>query len=125
MLEKLPFSDDLRMVPQYAGRHHETPDGAGYPRKLKSSELSIPEKILAVADIFEALTSADRPYKKDKKLSEVIEIMYMMKADGHIDPDIFDLLLHSGVYREYGKKFLKPEQIDDVDVLKYFSTEHV
>ena len=125
MLEKLPFSDDLRMVPQYAGRHHETPDGAGYPRKLKSSELSIPEKILAVADIFEALTSVDRPYKKDKKLSEVIEIMYIMKVDGHIDPDIFDLLLHSGVYREYGKKFLKPEQIDDVDVLKYFSTGDV
>ena len=125
MLEQLPFSEDLKKVSDYAGRHHETPDGTGYPRKLTSDELTIPEKILAVSDIFEALTSVDRPYKKDKTLSEVIDIMYLMKKAGHIDPDIFNLLLTAGVYKKYGKQFLKPEQIDEVDLSKYFSPESV
>ena len=119
MLEQLPFSNDLKNVPKYAGSHHETADGLGYPRKLTLDDLSIPERILAVSDIFEALTSVDRPYKKDKTLSEVVEIMYKMKEDRHIDPDIFNLLLTSGVYFEFGKLYLKPEQLDEVDVSKY------
>ena len=119
MLEQLPFSEDLKNVPRYAGSHHETADGFGYPRKLTRDELSIPQKILAVSDIFEALTSVDRPYKKDKTLSEVVDIMYKMKESRHIDPDIFNLLLTSGVYLEFGKKYLKPEQLDEVDISNY------
>ena len=125
MLEKLPFSEDLKNVPKYAGSHHETVDGTGYPRKVTLSELSIPERILAVADIFEALTSVDRPYKKDKTLSEIISIMYKMTQTGHIDPEIFNLLLKSGVYLEYGRKYLKPEQLDEVDVEKYMNSKTV
>ena len=125
MLEQLPFSEDLKNVPKYAGSHHEKTDGKGYPRKLSLEELSIQERILAVSDIFEALTSVDRPYKKDKKLSEIIEIMYLMKEEGHIDADIFNLLLTSGVYFEYGTNYLKTEQIDEVDISKYITQETV
>ena len=121
MLEQLPFAEDLKNVPKFAGSHHETADGTGYPRKLTLKDLTVQERILAVSDIFEALTSVDRPYKRDKTISEVIEIMYSMKNTGHIDPDIFNLLLTSGIYMEYGKKCLKPEQIDEVDVSKYLS----
>jgi len=121
MLEHLPFPDDLKKVPILAGRHHELPDGSGYPRRLEASELSIPDRILSTADIFEALTSVDRPYKKSNTLSEAIDILYKMKQEGLVDPDIFDLLLRSGAYKEYAKGFLEPFQIDEVDIDKYLS----
>ena len=121
MLEQLPFSEDLKNVPKFAGSHHETADGQGYPRKLSLKDLTIQERILAVSDIFEALTSVDRPYKRDKTLSEVLEIMNSMKEEGYIDSDIFKLLLTSGVFMEYGKACLKPEQLDEVDISKYLS----
>ena len=119
MLEQLPFPDDLKRVPAFAGRHHELPDGSGYPRKLGAADLSVPDRILATADIFEALTAVDRPYKKSNTLSESVEILYRMKLDGLVDPDIFDLLLRSGAYMEYASRFLKPFQIDEVDIDKY------
>jgi len=119
MLEHIPFPDDLRQVPEYAGTHHEFPNGTGYPRALVDSQLSIPVKIIALADILEALTSTDRPYKKDKKLSEAIEILYQMTLQGQVDRDVFTLLLSSGSYREYAEKFMHPEQIDEVDVDRY------
>ena len=119
MLENIPFPDDLRRVPEYAGTHHELPNGKGYPRALVASQVSIPEKIIAFADVIEALTSTDRPYKKDKKLSEAIEILYQMILHGHIDKDLFILLLSSGAYLEYAKRFMQPEQVDEVDVEKY------
>jgi len=123
MLEQLPFPRHLRRVPEYAGGHHEKMNGNGYPRRLKKAEMSIPARIMAVADIFEALTADDRPYKKAKKLSESIRIMSFMKKDQHIDPDIFDLFLKSGVYKEYADKFLHPDQIDDVDLSQYLDAE--
>ena len=119
MLEGLPFPRHLRRVAEYAGGHHEKMDGTGYPRGLKRADMSIPARVMAIADIFEALTAADRPYKPAKKLSESIKIMSFMVKDNHIDPDIFRLFLESGVYREYAEKFLKPEQIDEVDVAAY------
>lgn len=121
MLEALPFPAHLQRVPEYAGTHHETMIGTGYPRKLESSELSIPSRIMAVADIFEALTASDRPYKKAKTLSESIKILSFFKKDQHIDGDIFDLFLTSGVYKNYAEKFLLPEQIDHVDISQYLS----
>lgn len=121
MLEHIPFPEDLEQVPILAGRHHEHPDGSGYPRKLEAPELSIPDRILSTADIFEALTSVDRPYKKSNTLSEAIEILYRMKQEGMVDPDIFDLLLRSGAYKEYADRFLEPFQIDEVEVDKYLS----
>jgi len=121
MLEILPFPDHLKNVPLYAGGHHETLIGTGYPRKLTKDQLSIPARIIAIADVFEALTSSDRPYKTPKKLSEAIKILSFMAKDQHIDKDIFELFLRSGLYKEYAQKHLKPEQIDLVDVESYLS----
>jgi HD-GYP domain-containing protein (c-di-GMP phosphodiesterase class II) len=119
MLEALPFPKHLKRVPEFAGGHHEKMDGTGYPKRLTKDDMSIPARIMAIADIFEALTAADRPYKPPKTLSESIRIMSFMKKDAHIDADLFELFLQSGVYKEYAEKFLKPEQIDEVDVAQY------
>ncbi|MBT3306116.1 MAG: HD domain-containing protein, partial [Alphaproteobacteria bacterium] len=123
MLEQLPFPEHLKRVPEYAGGHHEKMDGTGYPKKLNESDMSVPAKIMAIADIFEALTAADRPYKLPKKLSDSVKIMSFMKKDAHIDADLFKLFLTSGVYKEYADKFLKPEQLDDVDISQYLEAE--
>jgi len=119
MLEALPFPRHLRKVPEIAGGHHEKMDGTGYPKRLKRDEMSPVARMMAIADIFEALTAADRPYKKAKTLSESLKIMAFMRKDRHIDPELFDLFLTSGVYRDYAARFLKPEQIDAVDVAAY------
>ncbi len=112
MLEDLPFPRDLRHVPEYAGAHHERMDGKGYPRGLTREQMSVPARIMAIADIFEALTAGDRPYKPAKKLSETLAIMERMKASNHIDPDLYDLFIASGIYLDYAHRFLQPEQID-------------
>ncbi len=116
MLEQLPFPKHMANVVEYAGGHHEKMDGTGYPNGLTREQMSIPARIMAIADIFEALTAADRPYKKAKTVSEAIAIMAGMKQRNHIDPDLFDLFLRRGVFREYAEKYLRPEQIDAVDV---------
>ena len=117
MLAQLPFPKHLRRVPEFAGGHHEKMDGTGYPKRLKRQEMSLIARMMAIADIFEALTAVDRPYKQGKTLSEAIRIMFMMKEDQHIDPDLFDLFVRSGVYREYAKRFMRAEQIDAVDLM--------
>lgn len=119
MLDGLPFPKHLKRVPEYAGTHHETLTGSGYPRKLTLNELSVPSRIMAIADVFEALTASDRPYKKAKSLSEAVKILAHFKKDRHIDPDLFDLFLTSGVYKRYGERFLQPAQLDDVDISRY------
>jgi len=123
MLGGLPYPDHLKRIPEIAGNHHETMIGTGYPRKLKKEDMSIPARIMAIADIFEALTAADRPYKPAKTLSESVRIMSFMKKDQHIDPDLFDLFLRRGVYKTYAKRFLLPEQIDEVDIAAYLEGE--
>ena len=119
MLKQLPFPKHLRHVVEYAGGHHEKMDGTGYPSGLTRDEMSVPARVMAIADIFEALTAADRPYKKAKTLSESIRIMGFMRKDRHIDPELFELFLTSGVYRQYAEHFLQPDQIDDVDISAY------
>ena len=116
MLEQLPYPKGMEKIPEYAGTHHETLDGTGYPRKLKRERLSIPARIMAIADIFEALTASDRPYKRAKTLSESLRIMVAMVDEGHLDAEVFELFLKSGIHMAYAKKYLEPEQIDDVDV---------
>ncbi len=116
MLETLPFPSNLKRVPEYAGGHHETMIGTGYPRKLKRNEMSVPARIMAIADIFEALTAADRPYKKAKTLSEALKIMGFMCKDQHIDPDLFLLFLEQGVYMQYAEEYLELSQIDEVSL---------
>ena len=98
-------------------------DGTGYPKRLKREAMSLPARIMAIADIFEALTAADRPYKLPKKLSDSVKIMCFMKKDAHIDAGLFELFLTSGIYKEYAEKFLRPEQIDDVDIAEYIKAD--
>ncbi len=118
MLEALPFPKYMRRVPEIAGGHHEKMDGTGYPKGLKREQMSIPARMIGVANVFEALTAADRPYKKPKTLSESLGIMRAMCDNRHLDPDIFRLLVKSGVYRSYAERFLLPEQIDAIDEAK-------
>jgi len=122
MLEQLPFPKHLKRVPEYAGGHHEKMDGTGYPRKLNKNDMSLPARIMAIADIFEALTASDRPYKPAKKLSDAVKIMSFMKKDAHIDDELFELFLKSGIHKEYAERFLDPAQLDDVDISQYVSS---
>ncbi|HKU86804.1 MAG TPA: HD domain-containing phosphohydrolase [Casimicrobiaceae bacterium] len=119
MLDNLPFPRHLANVPELAGGHHETMDGRGYPRRLTRAQMSPVARMIAIADIFEALTAVDRPYKKGKTLSESLRIMARMRDERHIDPDLFELFLTSGVYRQYAAKHLTPAQLDDVDVAAF------
>ena len=116
MLEKLPWPKHLRNVTEYAGGHHEKMDGKGYPKGLTREQMSVPARCMGIADIFEALTAIDRPYKKGKTLSESLEILGKMKLGHHVDPDLFDIFIWEKVYEEYAQKFMDESQIDTVDV---------
>lgn len=118
MLESLPWPKYLRNVPEYAGGHHERMDGKGYPRGLTREQMSVQARVMGIADIFEALTSADRPYKKVKSLTESLHILGKFKLNGHVDPDLFDVFVREKVYLDFARKFLDPEQIDSVDESK-------
>jgi HD-GYP domain-containing protein (c-di-GMP phosphodiesterase class II) len=121
MLERLPYPENMEQIPEYAGTHHETMIGTGYPRQLHKKDLSVPARIMVIADVFEALTASDRPYKKGKTLSQAIKIMHFMKKDEHIDADLFDLFLTSGIHLEYARRFLKSGQVDEVKIKTYLS----
>jgi HD-GYP domain-containing protein (c-di-GMP phosphodiesterase class II) len=118
MLESLPWPRHLKNVPEYAGGHHERMDGKGYPRGLKREQMSVQARCMGIADIFEALTAKDRPYKKGKTLTESLTILGKFKLNGHIDPDLFDVFMWDKVYEKYARQFLDPDQIDEVDVAK-------
>ena len=115
MLEELPYPKNLKNIPEFAGGHHEKMDGTGYPKGLKGDHMSPQAKIMAIADIYEALTAADRPYKEGKKLSQAMRIMGFMKNDYHIDEDLFEIFVHSGVYKKYANEYVSPSQLDNVD----------
>ena len=115
MLERLPYPKHLKNVPEFAGGHHEKLDGTGYPKGLKEEEMSVQAKMMAIADIYEALTAADRPYKDGKKLSQAMRIMGFMKNDYEIDKDLFEIFVKEGVYKKYAKKYIEKNQIDSVD----------
>jgi len=121
MLEQLPFPKHLKKVPEYAGGHHEKMDGTGYPKGLTADEMSVPARMMAIADIFEALTASDRPYKKAKTVSESLKIMGFMVKDAHIDPDLFQLFLQADIPRTYAEANLLPDQIDDWDPADYLN----
>ena len=123
MLSQIEFPRSLRNVTDYAAGHHERMDGKGYPRGLKREQLSIPARMVAIADIFEALTAPDRPYRKPGKLSWAIDIMHRMKLDNHIDGDLFNLFLSEKVYLGYARKHLSASQIDDIDISRYLAQE--
>ena len=118
MLESLPWPKHLEAVPEYAGGHHERMDGQGYPRGLRGDQMSVQARMMAIADIFEALTAKDRPYKKGKSLSESLQILGGFKLRNHIDPDLFDVFIREKVYLQYAKRFMDPAQIDEIDESK-------
>lgn len=115
MLESLPYPRHLRRVPEFAGGHHERCDGKGYPRRLTREQMSVQARTMAIADVFEALTAADRPYKEALTLSRALKILRAMVDDGHLDPDIFAVFIRRGVYATYAARFLPAAQIDAVD----------
>jgi hypothetical protein len=115
LLEALPWPAHLRNVPEYAGGHHERMDGKGYPRGLTREQMSVQARVMGIADIFEALTASDRPYKPGKTLSESLAILGRMKLDHHVDADLFDVFLRERVYLDYARRFLAPEQVDAID----------
>ena len=115
MLEALPYPKHLRRVPEFAGGHHERMDGKGYPKGLTRDQMSIQARVMGIADIFEALTADDRPYKKAMRLSTALDILGRMALEGHIDPDLFQVFISEKVYADYARKFLHPEQIDTID----------
>ena len=115
MLESLPWPRHLKNVAEYAGGHHERMDGKGYPRGLKREQMSVQARVMGIADIFEALTAKDRPYKKGKTLTESLQILGKFKLNGHIDPDLFDIFVRKKVYLRYAEQFLDPDQIDEVN----------
>ena len=118
MLETLPWPKHLKRVTEYAGGHHERMDGKGYPKGLVREQMSTQARTVAIADIFEALTARDRPYKHGKTLTESLRILGLMKLDHHVDPDLFDVFIREKVYLKYARQYLEPEQIDEVDVTK-------
>jgi len=118
MLEKLPWPKHLKNVPEYAGGHHERMDGKGYPRGLTRDQMSVQARCMGIADIFEALTAKDRPYKKKKTVGESLAILGKFKLGGHVDPDLFDVFMWEKVYEKYAKEFLDPDQLDDFDLAK-------
>ncbi|TMH21230.1 MAG: HD domain-containing protein, partial [Betaproteobacteria bacterium] len=118
MLEALPWPKHLSHVPEYAGGHHERMDGKGYPRGLKREQMSVQARVMGIADIFEALTAKDRPYKRGKTLSESLKILGNFRLNGHIDPDLFDIFVRKKIYLRYAEQFLDPDQIDEVDERK-------
>ena len=124
MLERLPFPRHLSKVPEIAGGHHERMDGTGYPRQLQGGQMSIPARIMAIADIFEALTASDRPYKSGKTVSQSLGIMQKMVEEQHIDPTLFALFIESGVWRDYARRFLAPEQLDETACQSLLAEAH-
>ena len=116
MLRRLPWPAQLARVPDIAATHHEKMDGKGYPRKLGADQLTVVDRVMALADIFEALTAADRPYKAAKTLTESLRIMAFMAKDQHIDADLFRYFLHSRLWREFAEQYMQAGQMDDVDI---------
>ncbi|WP_321277329.1 HD domain-containing phosphohydrolase [Thiomicrorhabdus indica] len=119
LLEQVPLPRHYQNIPKYAGTHHEKLDGSGYPRQLTAEQLGMPERIMALADIFEALTAPDRPYKRTHNLSRALDILYEMVENNKLDRDVFELFLRSGVYMVYAKEFIDPSQVDSVNIHKY------
>lgn len=119
MLESLPFPKNLRKVPEYAGGHHEKMDGSGFPRGLCRDEMSWPARMMAVADIFEALTASERPYKPPMKISQALSILRRMSEQQHIDPDLYRLFVEKRVWETYARMHLRADQLDVVEVSQY------
>ncbi|HHE40826.1 MAG TPA: HD domain-containing protein, partial [Candidatus Cloacimonetes bacterium] len=124
MLSPLQFPKKYENVPLYAAAHHERLDGGGYPHNLSENQIPLQARIIAVADVFEALLS-ERPYKDGKKVSEAMKIIAFMVQDHKLDKAVVDILLDSGLHISFAQKIAKPEQVDNVDIKKIKSIYHI
>jgi HD-GYP domain-containing protein (c-di-GMP phosphodiesterase class II) len=118
MLSKLPWPAHLQRIPDIASNHHEKMDGTGYPRRLMGADMSVEERVLALADVFEALTAADRPYKSTKTVMQSLIIMANMGKEHHLDVVLLRYFIQNELWKSYAEKYLLPNQIDEVDVDK-------
>lgn len=116
MLESLPYPKHLTRVPEFAGGHHEKMDGTGYPNKLTKNQMSLQARMIAIADVFEALTASDRPYKKGMPLSQSLKILGQMKLDNHVDADLFDVFINEKIYLDYAHEYLTEDKIDEIEL---------
>ncbi len=115
MLHSLHYPRYLQNVPDIAGNHHEHLDGSGYPRGLNADQMSVRDRVMCIADIFEALTAPDRPYKQGMKLSQALSIIGRNVASGKLDAELFTLFVRNGTYREYAEQYMPAHQIDEPD----------
>ncbi len=116
MLKGLPWPAGLEQVPELAATHHERLNGKGYPRRIPSERLGVLDRVMAICDVFEALTAADRPYKSPKTLSETLRIMALMCKEQHLDAELFRYFLHTRLWEDFAARFMRPEQNDAVDL---------
>lgn len=116
ILNELPFPKKYKEIPQISGNHHEKISGKGYPQGLKGDEISFEARILAIADVFEALTASDRPYKKGNPLSSAMKILYFMAKDDELDKEMVKFFYNSGLYLQYAQELLPQSSIDEVTV---------
>ncbi|MCP4677123.1 MAG: GAF domain-containing protein [Deltaproteobacteria bacterium] len=98
-LEQIQWSKSMRHIPKWSGAHHEKLDGSGYPYNLKEDQIPLPSKMMAVADIYDALTAADRPYKKAVPVERALSILEMEVKDNHIDGELVRLFKEAGVFQ--------------------------
>ncbi|MBN1541531.1 HD domain-containing protein, partial [candidate division KSB1 bacterium] len=102
-LKRIPWSSNLKSVPDIAYAHHEKLDGKGYPRGLSADEIPLPSKIMTIADIYDALTAWDRPYKKAVQEERALEIIGFEVKEGKLDADLFDIFVRTKVYQSVAR----------------------
>lgn len=119
ILKLLQLPKSYQNITIYAAQHHERPNGKGYPHGLNDNNLFLASKILMLADVFEAITSSERPYKAPKKLSEALHILQKMKDSGQLDANLYKLFIQKKIYLRYAKQYLSPEQIDEINIDDY------
>ena len=113
LLSSIPWPHRFSRLVEYAGHHHEKLNGTGYPNRISAESLSIPARILGIADRFEGMSAPDRPYRsKSMTLSRVLSIMQSMCKEGEIDPELYDVFIESKIYIIYGKKYLDATLVD-------------
>ena len=97
-LSRIPWGKSLHRVPIIAGAHHERLNGTGYPNRLRAEEIPVQSKMMSVADIYDALTASDRPYKKAVPLDRALDILDFSVKDGHLDTDLVRIFKEARVW---------------------------
>ncbi|MGC2743959.1 MAG: HD domain-containing phosphohydrolase, partial [Candidatus Angelobacter sp.] len=97
-LQQIPWTSELRNVPEIARGHHEKLNGTGYPYKLSAPEIPVQTRMMTISDIFDALAAADRPYKKAVSVERALEILDLSVHDGELDPGLFEIFVSAKIF---------------------------